>query len=278
MRRCIALSSSLAAVLAVTATAAAGPGRKPTFAVAPGRPLVAQSSCTEASDRMLDWAAYWAVEMQFYQYYARRAADDASRDEAAAPVGAAQKSAGAASPAQSGPGNYTKTNVQELGVDEADLVKTDGRHVYTVNGRDVVIVESWPATRVHVIARYGLPASVQPTSLFLEGDRLVVLSQVHEQLAAPPVQKRSEARVARPFPQDSSYFYGTRVTVLDIADRSRPRLVHEADIEGYMAQARMIGDDVYLVSQRSDVDPGRGAGDRPAARGEGRRQRRPQQP
>jgi uncharacterized secreted protein with C-terminal beta-propeller domain len=197
---------------------------------------------------MLDWAAYWAVESQFYQYHARRAADAASRVEGAAP--AAEKAAGGASPAQSGPVNHTKTNVQELGVDEADLVKTDGRHVYTVNGRDVVIVKSWPATRVHVVARYGLPAHVQPQSLFLEGDRLVVLSQVHEQLAAPPSEKRSGAagRVRHPYAQTQNYFHGTRVTVLDIADRSRPRLVHEADIEGTMAQARMIGDDVYLVS------------------------------
>ena len=250
MRRCIALIASFTAALAVTATAAARPGSKPTtFAVGPARPLVAQSSCTEASDRMLDWAAYWAVESQFHHHHARRTADVATgRAEAAAPPSAEK---GAASPAQSGPGNYTKTNVQERGVDEADMVKTDGRHVYTVNGRDVVIVKSWPANRVHVVARYGLPASVQPQSLFLEGDRLVVLSQVHEQLAAPPAEKRSEEarpRVVGPTWQSHSYFHGTRVTVLDIADRSRPRLVHEADIEGAMAQARMIGDDIYLVS------------------------------
>ena len=32
----------------------------------------------------------------------------------------------------SGPSHYTTTNVHEKGVDEADLVKTDGKYVYTL--------------------------------------------------------------------------------------------------------------------------------------------------
>ena len=34
--------------------------------------------------------------------------------------------------------------VQENGVDEADIVKTDGKYVYTINGRNLVVLKSWP--------------------------------------------------------------------------------------------------------------------------------------
>jgi hypothetical protein len=111
-----------------------------------------------------------------------------------------------------------------------------------VSGREVIIAKSWPAASARVVARYQLPAQVTPQQLFLTGDRLVVLSYVYEQATAG-----KSDRIAAPH-QTTDYFYGTRMTVLDIADRSHPRVLHEADVEGWMAQARMIGDDVYLVS------------------------------
>jgi uncharacterized secreted protein with C-terminal beta-propeller domain len=250
MKRWITLTSFLATALLLLASAAARTPRTPTtFAVPPGSPLIAQSSCSDARTRILDWAAYMAIESRYYMYR-RGGIPMPTADTDARQTAGAEKASGGAG--QSGPGNYTGTNVQEVGVDEADMVKTDGKFVYTVNGHDVVIIASWPANRARVVARYKLPAQVTPQNLFLEDDRLVVLSHVFEQLATPATKPGAgtadEKRVARPYPDSSNYFTGTRVTVLDVSNRSRPRLIHEADIEGMMAQARMIGDDVYLVS------------------------------
>jgi uncharacterized secreted protein with C-terminal beta-propeller domain len=239
MKRCVSLVSLLAAVLAVVPVASA---RRvaPTGA---DQALIAQSSCDEASDRILDWAAYYAVQSHFgYQWRYLRGAEA----DAAAPSVAK----GEPAPGGSGPGHHTGTNVQERGVDEADMVKTDGKFVYTVSGREVIIARSWPAASARVVARYQLAAQATPQQLFLAGDKLVVLSYVYEQPAA-----RGD-RIARPV-DGSQYFYGTRMTVLDIGDRARPRVLHQADIEGWMAQARMIGDDVYLVSNAGMNIPAR---------------------
>lgn len=211
-----------------------------------GSALIAQSSCDEAIDRVLDWAAYWAVQSHFgYQWrYLRGAEVDASSPAVA--KGEPSPGGGAA-----GPGHHTGTNVQERGVDEADMVKTDGKFVYTVVGNQVIISRSWPAASARVVARYQLPAQVTPQQLFLAGDKLVVLSYVYEQATSSKGD-----RIAAPY-QSSDYFYGTRMTVLDVSDRSRPRVMHEADVEGWMAQARMIGDDVYLVSNANMNIPAR---------------------
>ena len=54
--------------------------------------------------------------------------------------------AGGASAGRMGPAGPTTTNVQERGVDEADTVETDGRYIYTVRNREVLILKSWPAS------------------------------------------------------------------------------------------------------------------------------------
>ncbi|HEU5056822.1 MAG TPA: beta-propeller domain-containing protein [Kofleriaceae bacterium] len=246
MKRCVSLVSVLTGIIsALPSSAGAKRVAPPVVVSGGGHALIAQSSCDEAGDRVLDWAAYSAVQSHFgYQWrYLRGAEMDAAAPSAAKGEG---RTAGAA-----GPGNYTKTNVQERGVDEPDMVKTDGKFVYTVSGREVIIARSWPASSARVVARYELPAQVTPQQLFLAGDRLVVLSYVYEQASASKGD-----RIAAPH-HGTDYFYGTRMTVLDIADRARPRVMHEADVEGWMAQARMIGDDVYLVSNASMNIPAR---------------------
>lgn len=42
-------------------------------------------------------------------------------------------------------------------------------------------------------------------------------------------------------------FYGTRITVIDVTDRTAPALLAEYDIEGSYVSARMVGDDIYMV-------------------------------
>jgi len=52
-----------------------------------------------------------------------------------------------------GPSHYTKTNIQEKGVDEADIIKTDGKFVYTVRGNELVIAKTWPVDATGVASR-----------------------------------------------------------------------------------------------------------------------------
>src|SRR5438552_8452997 len=42
------------------------------------------------------------------------------------------------------PSSFSQTNVQVAGVDEGDLVKTDGTYLYEVNGDDLNIVQAVP--------------------------------------------------------------------------------------------------------------------------------------
>lgn len=47
---------------------------------------------------------------------------------------------------------YSTTNIQVEGVDEADIIKNDGRYLYTVSGGRVHILEAYPAEKARVLS------------------------------------------------------------------------------------------------------------------------------
>ena len=91
-------------------------------------------SCSEAQDFLSDVMLNTALE---YQYgYGWWGVDDVAMDAEAAPEPSGESS--------EGPSDYTTTNVQEEGVDELDVVKTDGEYIYVAQDKGLHIVDSWP--------------------------------------------------------------------------------------------------------------------------------------
>jgi len=150
------------------------------------------------------------------------------------------------SSSEQSPDDYTETNTQEEGVDEADIVKTDGDYIYTVDDQELVILDSWPAEETSIVGRYSVTEetdeehvdtrSIRARSLFLKGDRVAVFSNVFKSYT----NRRPHGR-----------FHGTRITILDVSDRSDPELLNQLEIGGTMVSGRMIDGDVYLVSNSS---------------------------
>jgi hypothetical protein len=161
---------------------------------------------------------------------------------------------GGATPPPSAPGgdrqegeDFSGTNNQEDGVDEADFVKTDGYHVYVLNGR-----------RLHVfgVPSFGqlVPESVTeiegyPTELLLDRDagRAVVFSSIDP--TTLPADHPLRARVGR----DGDYGWYWRIdnvskiTVLDVSDQAHPALVREVYFEGHYQTARKIDSSVRVA-------------------------------
>jgi len=139
--------------------------------------------------------------------------------------------------------NYSETNVQTEGVDEADLVKTDGNLLYTLSGNELVIVDAWPAEQSHEVGRVKIPG--YPHSMFLTGSRVAVLSSVTLSELDPGAQEKKVEN-------DMYYGYwqpGTVVTVVNSEDPAKPVVESAQVFEGYMVDSRRIGDRMYLVQQ-----------------------------
>ena len=49
--------------------------------------------------------------------------------------------------------DYSGTNLQVEGVDEADMIKTDGEYIYIVSGGNITIVKAYPPEEAKVVSK-----------------------------------------------------------------------------------------------------------------------------
>ncbi len=143
----------------------------------------------------------------------------------------------ATSAASGSKAEYSTTNIQVAGVDEADVVKTDGEYIYLTRLDTVYIVKAYPASEASLVAKIRLGDQVG--DLFIAGDTLVVF--VNGQGITVSGIKGG---VHRPYsPKTEVYFY-------DVSDRANPVLERTYEAEGGYVATRMIGNFVYIVSQK----------------------------
>ena len=110
--------------------------------------------------------------------------------------------------------DYSMTNIQVEGVDEADIVKSDGKYIYVVSGNKVIIIDAYPAENARVLSE--IDAGEHPTELFINGNKLVV-------------------------------FGWENIKVYDVSDKEKPILTRDVSLDGYYFDSRMVGDYVYVI-------------------------------
>jgi uncharacterized secreted protein with C-terminal beta-propeller domain len=169
---------------------------------------------------------------------------------APAAAGAAESRATAAeapsAPREAGV-DYSTTNVQEEGVDEPDIVKTDGKRLVTIAGGHLRVVDvSGDAPRL----RSSLPLEVGGSELLLAGDRVLVVSPGSPR-AYPAVgvaATDAPADVAVPGKGMPAYYQPqTMVTVVDIAEADAPKVVATLTLDGNYVASRLTDGVARLV-------------------------------
>lgn len=129
--------------------------------------------------------------------------------------------------------DYSKTNVQTVGIDEADIIKTDGEYIYYVS------------TSLHTITIYkandGNPEMINSfyaegagkiDEIYLNGNSMLLTGSVYRNNA-----------------------YNVSLVKYDVTDKNNPKLVDSYLQEGYRQETRKIGDIVYIVSRKAtDLD------------------------
>ena len=125
---------------------------------------------------------------------------------------------------------YSTTNIQVAGVDEGDVVKTDGQFIYVVSGENVTIVKAYPAEEAEVLSQIRSNGTIR--GIFINGDRLVVFEGPGFGLY----------RVFGPYET-----LRTSVKVYDVSNRESPILKRPVSVNGTYFNSRMIGNYVYVV-------------------------------
>ncbi|MFH0970145.1 MAG: beta-propeller domain-containing protein [Candidatus Diapherotrites archaeon] len=141
--------------------------------------------------------------------------------------------------------DYSTTNVQVEGVDEADIVKTDGEYIYTLYKKSIKIVHAVPAEEAKVVSTIALD-DLFPQEMLINGDTLLVFGTKQDN-SPYPMDGLVESRMIMP---DYYPYYGYSYTAwvaYDISDRTHPSLVKELLFRGNYVTSRMIGNEVYAV-------------------------------
>lgn len=161
----------------------------------------------------------------------RAVAGDAAPNAAAPAAGApAAVAPAAAAPAHSGTNDYV------AGVDEPDLVKTDGRRIVTVANGVLQVIDAASRT---VTGRLDLTAAgegmaYQPVNLLLSGDHALLLTN------GGPVPDGATGSASFWPPAD-----GSRLLLVDLA--GRPSVLSSYTIDGGLVDARQVGSTVRVV-------------------------------
>lgn len=156
--------------------------------------------------------------------------------------------------------NFSTTNLQVAGVDEADVLKSDGRYVYAVTPISYQTTSPYSSSRKVRIARLGdagadvtpvgeMPLTVSPNStsytwdagLYLHDGNLVTLAT-------------------------SQYYFGwfyspaptveTNIEIFGLANPAAPASRYRATLPGTMVSSRRIGDRLYVVTRFTPNIPG----------------------
>jgi uncharacterized secreted protein with C-terminal beta-propeller domain len=153
---------------------------------------------------------------------------------------------------------FSETNVQIAGVDEHDIVETDGFYIYTLRGNELTIVRSLPADDLQVVSRTEIVGN--PVGMYLNGDRVTVLSESVREIDYPTydyfrsdvVDSMDLSRSIYPGPPQPA---STFVTVLDVSDRALPEVVGHTKFDGRLVDSRRIDDQVFVILRSDTVLP-----------------------
>jgi len=160
-----------------------------------------------------------------------------------APATASAAANGGASAGASTP-SFSTTNDQEAGVDEPDIVKTDGSTLFAIAQGKLQAVSVTGATP-KVVGSLDLGPGGYGAQLLMQGNRLLVISG--QPRAVPLAGSLPAAPAAL---RASPYFlYGnqTLLTEVDISDPSAMKVTQTMNVQGTFVDARQNGSSARIV-------------------------------
>lgn len=168
-------------------------------------------------------------------------------------------------------GSFSATNLQEAGVDEADRLKSDGRHLFifgraagaAVDSLQVRLLtgeapaESTVGAGSRELARLDLPAGAAYGRAYLASQRpggrsaaLLAVGEGNAYYGDPPVPGQPTIMIARDWFAPTQWGNGkTALQWIDLATPAAPALGRSVTLDGHYVASRRIGETVYVVSR-----------------------------
>lgn len=134
--------------------------------------------------------------------------------------------------------SFSGTNLQELGVDESDVFKSDGRYFYLAKEHTLSIVRATPPDQMAEVKRLDLGMYID--SLYLFENTVIALGTdygVGTQPGGP------EILIWPPYYRGAS----VQIVTVDVQDPAEAAIVAQATLDGALVSSRLIDDRLIVV-------------------------------
>lgn len=144
--------------------------------------------------------------------------------------------------------DFSATNVQVEGVDEGDIVKTDGEYIYQIRKQGITVIRAYPADEISVkkVIRFS-DQSFSPREIYLDAEHLVVIGISSRAPACKELPDRPD-KSPPPYPcipRDT-----VKAVIFDIRNMNNIVQVREVEVDGRYVSSRKIDRSVYLVANK----------------------------
>lgn len=184
---------------------------------------------------------------EVYQYIE---AEKKSRDKAQLSYGYARGADENASAAAGSFSSYSDTNIRQEGVDEGDIVKTDGKHLFILDGHQIQIVDI-RNPKMEPIGAIRMAEGENISEFYVKDDRLVV-AYTSTETTHGDGGHGDGGYGNNGYSDSGGYGKGNQVETVaetyDVSSPDRPESIGKVTQSGSYYTMRISGDEVYLFS------------------------------
>lgn len=145
--------------------------------------------------------------------------------------------------------SYSTTNTQVQGVDESDIIKTNGRYIYYLSYNKLVIVDAKDPNNIKTIKEVNFVENeFNPVEMFLDDTTLTIIGQeIIYNEKDPSISTSNSIYYDMYYRPREAY---TKTICYDITNPNNIIEKRNIKTEGYYIDSRKIEDDVYVISSK----------------------------
>ncbi len=176
-----------------------------------------------------------------------------------------QESSASSAPADGGEVSETGTNVQVRGVDESDIVKTDGQRVYVLHRNALEIANIVEGGPVEFVGQISFDDHSWRQELLISGGKALVVRQLEDRESPAPfdlpagaaelLNDRDLAWIEEVMEQRRVWRATTQVLELDISEASAPQMLRTLTLDGTFASARLVDGNARVIFHHYSYRP-----------------------
>jgi len=137
--------------------------------------------------------------------------------------------------------DYSTTNTQVQGVDEADLVKTDGKYIYSISKGDLIITEATPVESMNITTNLFKDEKVNPIEMMINDNYLTVICNNNNYNLYDGVKS-----MMMPYNNSDT----TTTYVYNISDKKNIVKVKTTQMDGAYLTSRTVNNSVYVITNK----------------------------